>query len=102
MFDSLFHLGLDATMLGFEAQSVVGLRLLRLAGGGAVAQAEAHRMVAEKGAAFVGRGDPRDRRLGREGPAPLPYPRAQQQAAAHPTEVAEILTAGGGTRSNSA
>src|SRR3954471_14607193 len=53
MFESLFRLGLDATMLGFEAQSVVGLRLLRLAGGGAVAQAEAHRMVAEKGAAFV-------------------------------------------------
>jgi hypothetical protein len=53
MFDSLFRLGLDATMLGFEAQSVAGLRLLRLAGGGAVAQAEAHRMVAEKGAAFV-------------------------------------------------
>jgi hypothetical protein len=53
MFDSLFRLTLDATMLGFEAQSVVGLRLLRLAGGGAVAQAEAQRMVAEKGAAFL-------------------------------------------------
>jgi hypothetical protein len=53
MFDSLFRLGLDAAMLGLEAQSVVGLRLLRLAGGGAVAQAEAQRMVAEKGAAFL-------------------------------------------------
>lgn len=40
-------------MLGFEAQRVVGLRLMRLAAGGARSQAEAQRMVTEKFAAFA-------------------------------------------------
>jgi hypothetical protein len=40
-------------MLGFEAQQVVGLRLMRLAAGGARGQAEAQRMVTEKLAAFT-------------------------------------------------
>jgi hypothetical protein len=40
-------------MLGFEAQRVVGLRLMRLAAGGASGQAEAKRMVTEKVAAFA-------------------------------------------------
>jgi hypothetical protein len=53
MFAPWFKLAFDTALLGFEAQQVVGLRLARLAGGGAVAQAEAQRMVAEKGAAFV-------------------------------------------------
>ena len=53
MFNPWLRLTLDATMLGLEAQQVIGLRLVRLAAGGAVAQAEAQRMVTEKGAAFV-------------------------------------------------
>ncbi len=40
-------------MLGFEAQQVVGLRLMRLAAGGASGHAEAQRMVTEKFAAFA-------------------------------------------------
>ncbi|HEY1981035.1 MAG TPA: hypothetical protein VGH13_13205 [Xanthobacteraceae bacterium] len=35
-------------MLGFEAQQVVALRLMRIAAGGARGQAEAQRMVTEK------------------------------------------------------
>ena len=38
----------DATMLSFESQRVVGLRMMKLAGGGKTAQAEANRMVTEK------------------------------------------------------
>ena len=41
----------DATMLSLEAQCVVGLRMMKLAGGGRGAQAEASRMVTEKIAA---------------------------------------------------
>jgi hypothetical protein len=41
-------LGLDAFGLGLEAASVIALRSLTLAAGGAKAQAEAVRMVAEK------------------------------------------------------
>ena len=40
-------------MLGFEAQQVVGLRLMRLAAGGTGGQEEAQRMVTEKLAAFT-------------------------------------------------
>ncbi len=40
-------------MLAVEAQTVIGLRLLMLGGGGGAAQAEAHRMIAEKTSAFV-------------------------------------------------
>jgi hypothetical protein len=40
-------------MLGFEAQQVVGLRLMRIATGGARGQDEAQRMVKEKLAAFA-------------------------------------------------
>jgi hypothetical protein len=40
--------GFDAFSLGLEAASVIALRSLTLAGGGARAQAEAVRMVAEK------------------------------------------------------
>ena len=40
-------------MLGFEAQQVVALRLMRIAAGGASGQAEAKRMVTEKVEAFA-------------------------------------------------
>jgi hypothetical protein len=39
-------------MLAFEAQQVIGLRLMKLALGGPVARREANRMVAEKVIAF--------------------------------------------------
>ena len=38
----------DAVMLGWEAQRVIGLRLMKLAGAGPAAQAEALRMVLKK------------------------------------------------------
>jgi hypothetical protein len=40
--------GMDAWALGIEASSVVALRMLKFAGGGAAAEAEARRMVSEK------------------------------------------------------
>jgi hypothetical protein len=45
-------LGAKAMALGMDAQSVIALRTLRLAAGGARAQAEATRMIAEKFAAL--------------------------------------------------
>jgi hypothetical protein len=53
MFNDWLRLTFDAALLGFESQRVVGLRLACLAAGGAVAEAEAQRMVLEKGTAFV-------------------------------------------------
>lgn len=43
-----FGIGLDAWRLGLEASTVIGLRTLRIAQGGAVGLAEAERMVQEK------------------------------------------------------
>jgi hypothetical protein len=43
-----FALSSEAALLGLEAQHVIGLRLMRLAAGGALAESEAGRMVAEK------------------------------------------------------
>ncbi len=42
-----------AMAMGMEAQSVIALRLLRLAAGGARGESEARRMVAEKMTALV-------------------------------------------------
>jgi len=53
MFGLWFALTADGARLGFEAQQVIGLRLLRMAGGGPRAQAEASRMVTEKAMAFT-------------------------------------------------
>lgn len=44
-------IGFDTWLLGFEAASVIGLRTLKLAGGGAAAVREADLMVREKLAA---------------------------------------------------
>ena len=44
---------LDLARLGMEAQTVIALRMMRLAAGGALANREARRMIAEKGAAAV-------------------------------------------------
>jgi hypothetical protein len=44
----------ELTMLSLEAQSVIGLRLMRLAGGGPLAQVEIEWMISEKiGAAIA-------------------------------------------------
>jgi hypothetical protein len=48
MMNPWLTLSLKAFQIGLEAQSVIALRLLRLATGGARARAEAGRMVTEK------------------------------------------------------
>ena len=48
MWSAWFALSSQAALLGFEAQAVMALRLVRLAGGGAAARAEASRMYTEK------------------------------------------------------
>ena len=53
MFKSWFGLTLDAVLLGFETQRVIGLRLAIIAAGGPAAQVEAHRMVMEKTTALA-------------------------------------------------
>ena len=52
MVKSWVKLSSDAALLGFEAQQVVGLRLLRIAAGGKGSSFETERMVTEKIAAF--------------------------------------------------
>ena len=42
------RLNLDLMRLGMESSNVIALRMMKLAAGGAVATAEAERMVAEK------------------------------------------------------
>jgi hypothetical protein len=53
VFNPWFRLACDAVQLGFEAQGVIALRLMRLATGGPSAWPEAHRMVSEKAATVV-------------------------------------------------
>lgn len=53
VFVSWFALAGKAVLLGLEAQSVIALRLTRLAAGGTSSQAEAMRMVADKIAALA-------------------------------------------------
>ncbi len=48
MYNPWIAFSFQAVRLGWEAQNVIALRLLRLAGGGARARAEASRMVTEK------------------------------------------------------
>ena len=50
-FGAWFGLGLDMWMLGAEASSVIALRTIKMAAGGAEASDEANRMVSEKIAA---------------------------------------------------
>ena len=49
--DPWTSLAFDTWALGLEASSVIGLRMMKLAAGGAAAQAEAQLMVSEKVAA---------------------------------------------------
>ena len=51
MFNPWLTLSLKAIQMGFEAQSVIALRVLRLAASGARMEAEATRMITEKAAA---------------------------------------------------
>ena len=51
MFGAWWKLSMDTTMLLMESQAVIGLRMVKLAAGGASAHAEAQRMVGEKVAA---------------------------------------------------
>ena len=53
MFHTWLGLTLDTTLLAFESQRVVSLRLAHLATAGPAGGAEAQLMVLEKGAAFV-------------------------------------------------
>jgi hypothetical protein len=53
MFSTWIKFSLDAARLGFEMQTVMTLRMLKLARGGQVAGAEAQRMMMEKGFAFA-------------------------------------------------
>jgi hypothetical protein len=53
MLNPWLALSFQAARLGWEAQNVMALRLMRFAGGGAAGQSEAHRMVSEKVAALT-------------------------------------------------
>jgi hypothetical protein len=53
MFNPWFPLIFKTVQLGLEAQSVIALRMLRLASAGAAAPAEARRMIVDKIAAGV-------------------------------------------------
>jgi len=46
--NSAFRYWLNLSLLAFESQVVIGLRLMKLAAGGSAANAEARRMVTEK------------------------------------------------------
>ncbi len=48
MFLACIELTLQTMLLGIEAQAVIGLRMRKLADGGAAARSEAYGMVAEK------------------------------------------------------
>jgi hypothetical protein len=48
MFNPWLELSLKAVRIGMEAQSVIALRMLRLASGGAPVEAEANRMKTDK------------------------------------------------------
>ena|ERR1700722_10023389 len=53
LWSAWFALSSETARLGFEAQRVIAMRMMRLAGGGAAAEAESRRMVSEKIEAFA-------------------------------------------------
>jgi len=53
VFSTWMKFSLDAARLGYEVQTVMALRMLKLARGGKAAEREARRMVAEKGVAIA-------------------------------------------------
>ena len=53
MFSTWMKFSLDAARLGYEVQTVMTLLMLKIARGGKAAEAEAQRMMTEKGVAFA-------------------------------------------------
>jgi hypothetical protein len=53
MFSNWMTFCFDAARLGYEVQTVMALRMLKLARGGRAAEVEAQRMMTEKGVAFA-------------------------------------------------
>ena len=53
MFSTWMKFSLDAARLGYEVQTVMTLRMLKIARGGKAAEAEAQCMMTEKGVAFA-------------------------------------------------
>jgi hypothetical protein len=53
MISNWMKISLGAARLGYEVQTVMTLRMLKIARGGKAAETEARRMVAEKGVAFA-------------------------------------------------
>jgi hypothetical protein len=53
MLNPWLDLSLQATRLAWEAQTVMALRIMRMAGGGAQGRSETNRMVTEKVAALA-------------------------------------------------
>jgi hypothetical protein len=53
MWNAWFALSSQAALLGWEAQGVIALRLMRMAQGGALSRSEANRMMTEKVAALA-------------------------------------------------
>ena len=81
MFSTWMKLSLDAARLGFEMQTVMALRMLKLARGGAAATTEAQRMMTEKGVAFAeAAATLASRRLDEQGRPPRALPRQPEQA----------------------
>jgi hypothetical protein len=72
------RIGLDAWLLGFEASTVIGLRALKIAAGGAAAGMEARQMVTEKIEAGIGL-----QTMAMTGRLGLSAPRAASKAIAH-------------------
>lgn len=48
LWNNWFELSVQATQLAFEAQNVITLRMVRMAGGGQRGHSEARRMITEK------------------------------------------------------
>jgi hypothetical protein len=97
MFSNWMKFSLDAARLGYEVQTVMTLRMLKLARGGKAAETEARRMVAEKGVAFAEAAATLGLwRLDEEGRPPRALPRQPKQAA--PLALTPSLPARGGSR----
>jgi len=83
------HFALDVARLSAETQAEIGLRTLKLARGGAPANREAKRMVAEKGIAFAD-ASARFWRVDEQDRSPRALPREQEPSAAQRSEARRI------------
>ena len=80
MFSNWMKFSLNAARLGYKAQTVMTLRMLKLARGGKAADKEAQRMMTEKGAAFTEAATTLATRLDEQGRPPRALPRQPEQA----------------------